>query len=108
MKTENILVGEAGEHLACAELLIRGRKATMVYGYAYDILVDNGEGFERIQVKTSQNKSGRWLFAQGGARNRKYGSDVDSYAYVFLRQDACPVVRFWKTPPACSFSVIPE
>lgn len=106
MKSEKSLVGEAGEHLVCADLILRGRKATIVPGFVYDILVDEGGRFERIQVKTARRLHDRWQFAIGGAGNRRYGDDVDSFAYVFLG-DGDPKIRYWKKPPTTLFKEIP-
>lgn len=107
MKTEKTLIGEAGEHIACADLLLKGVTASIVNGHVYDILIDRHGHFERVQVKTSRNRIGQWSFASGGARNRSYGDDVDSYAYVFLT-DSAPVVRYWKKPPTTVFKSIPD
>ena len=84
MKTRRVLTGEAGEHLVCSELLLQGFQADIVHGFPYDLLLDDGRKIHRIQVKTARKNTRGYRFAYGGANNRRYGDDVDLFAFVFL------------------------
>lgn len=84
MKTRRVLTGEAGEHLVCCELLLGGYQADIVHGFPYDLLLDDGERIHRVQVKTARKGPRGYRFAYGGNNNRRYGKEVDLFAFVFL------------------------
>jgi len=105
MKTSRTLLGEAAEHLVCADLMLKGKQAILVSGHCYDVLVDDGK-LTRIQVKSSRKSKGKYQFATGGAGNRPYGTTIDMYAFVFW--DEVPKIRYAKKPRSFTFKEIPE
>ena len=65
-------LGKAGEHLVCADLILKGYVAFLSeQGLAYDVLLDSGKKLIKIQVKTTQSYK---LIPQ---RN------IDTKAYIF-------------------------
>ena len=55
---ENLEVGKAGEHLVCADLILKGYKAYLSdQGLPYDVIVDIGDKLLRVQVKTTIHSS---------------------------------------------------
>lgn len=54
-KSEDMLeVGKAGEHLVCADLILKGYKAYLSdQGLSYDIIIDAKNKLLRVQVKTT-------------------------------------------------------
>ena len=51
-------IGKAGEHLVCADLIMKGYKAYLTdQGLPYDVIVDINNKLYRIQVKTTLHTS---------------------------------------------------
>ena len=94
-------IGKAGEHLVCADLIMKGYKAYLTdQGLAYDVIVDINNKLLRIQVKTTlhssfipqrkQNyKSYKFNCRRCGKGGRKEYSnnDVDIVAFVCIEDD---------------------
>lgn len=95
---DDLQIGIAGEHLVCADLIIKGYKAYLSdQGLPYDVLLDiNGKLF-KIQVKTTskyrsvpQRKTHTpaylfWIKRKGRNGKRVYkNSDYDFMALVAL------------------------
>lgn len=97
-QSSSLLIGKAGEHLACCELILSGRNAFMAdAGQPYDLLVDSGCGrFSRVAVRSTTRMYQRAGFypvyrfslrrtARRGQRERRASvSQVDVYAFVAL------------------------
>jgi hypothetical protein len=91
-------LGKAAEHLVCADLILQGYRAFLSdQGLPYDVLVDVGERFVRIQVKATRgpkNPDPRTRASKGyffhlrraGKRGRRrYPADAfDIYALVAM------------------------
>ena len=94
-------VGKAGEHLVCADLIMKGYKAYLTdQGLSYDVIVDINNKLLRIQVKTTlhssfipqrkQNyKSYKFNCRRCGKGGRKEYSnnDVDIVAFVCIEDN---------------------
>jgi hypothetical protein len=94
-------VGKAGEHLVCADLIMKGYKAYLTdQGLPYDVIVDINNKLLRIQVKTTlhssfipqrkQNyKSYKFNCRRCGKGGRKEYSndDVDIVAFVCIEDN---------------------
>lgn len=94
-------VGKAGEHLVCADLIMKGYKAYLTdQGLSYDVIVDINNTLLRIQVKTTlhssfipqrkQNyKSYKFNCRRCGKGGRKEYSneDVDIVAFVCIEDN---------------------
>lgn len=94
-------VGKAGEHLVCADLIMKGYKAYLTdQGLSYDVIVDIDNKLLRIQVKTTlhssfipqrkQNyKSYKFNCRRCGKGGRKEYSneDVDIVAFVCIEDN---------------------
>ena len=94
-------VGKAGEHLVCADLIMKGYKAYLTdQGLSYDVIVDINNKLYRIQVKTTlhssfipqrkQNyKSYKFNCRRCGKGGRKEYSneDVDIVAFVCIEDN---------------------
>ena len=66
-------IGKAAEHLVCADLILAGRRAFLSdQGSPYDILVDLGDRFVRVQVK-----------ATGQPKNANTKGRAPNFVYVF-------------------------
>lgn len=83
--------GKAGEHLACAELLLQGFNALLTaQGMAYDLIVDWKETIFRIQVKSSlqpyDTNVYRFNIARigRGGRALREASECECFAFVAL------------------------
>lgn len=51
----NMYIGKVGQHLVCADLLLKGYKAFIAdEGLSYDVLLDIDSSLKKIQVKTTQ------------------------------------------------------
>ena len=92
--SKETLVGKAGAHLVCCDLIMQGYDAFLTdEGSPYDIVVDIGNKLKRIQVKTtrklvSPNKS-RDIYRFGtrkakGHRKRYDIDQVDYFAFVVM------------------------
>lgn len=90
-------LGKAAEHLVCADLLLRGYSALLSgQGAPYDVLVDVGGRFVRVQVKStlkprnmnSQGKVPNHIYAFNPKRRGKRGAGVR------LGTAHCDVVAF--------------
>lgn len=91
-------IGKAGEHLVCADLILRGHKAYLSdQGLPYDVVCDIDGRLLRVQVKTTRtirnvpqrkNDTPAYLFhirrcGKGGRRSYNE-SDFDAMALVAL------------------------
>jgi len=90
--------GKAGEFLVCADLILQGYSvSTATEGLHYDILVDDGGKFYRVQVKTTRthratpqrkNYTPSYLFharrCGKGGRYSYSNLDIDVMAFVAL------------------------
>ena len=57
-KINDLDIGTAGEHLVCADLILKGHKAFLsAAGLHYDILTDLNGSLIKIQVKTTRKPS---------------------------------------------------
>ncbi len=92
-------IGKAGEHLVCCDLISQGYRAFLSdQGLPYDVLVDLGSKFLRVQVKTTlaprelnckgrQSRIGYSFSARRCGKNgqqRFTDSDCDVVAFVGL------------------------
>lgn len=94
----DLMVGHAGEHLVCADLLAMGFLAYRVDQTApYDVVVDLGDRMVRLQVKTSararsfpQVRQGHLTGYSWGVRHLRGGRTeyaegiVDGFAFAAL------------------------
>lgn len=94
-------IGKAGEHLVCADLIMKGYRAYLTdQGLPYDVIVDVNNKLLRIQVKTTlqssfipqrkQNyKSYKFQCRRCGKGGRKEYSnnDVDIVAFVCIQDN---------------------
>ena len=91
MKNE-LQIGKAGEHLVCADLILRGFSAMLAdQGSPFDLVVEAGGTLLRVQVKTTQKsvqfkQSGNvYRFSlRHGRQNRQKALTADVYAFVIL------------------------
>lgn len=94
MSRSALSIGRTGELIAAAALEIIGYHAIPVSNKKYDLLVDCGDRFLRIQVKacTSPRERGQYAFksAHGASSKKKYTEDeVDIFAFVALDVRRC-------------------
>lgn len=91
---KNSLIGKAGQHLVCCDLLLRGYNAFIAdEGLSYDLLLDLNSAIKKIQVKTTQSVIStkkqkniyRFFVRMGKKTKQKYKKeDFDILALVFL------------------------
>jgi hypothetical protein len=85
-----LMVGRAGEHLACAELLLQGWTASLADpSLPYDILVDIGTRFYKIQVKST---------CKPIERRKKYETSSTVLVYSFTLRRPAVVTRHTRKP----------
>lgn len=90
-------IGKAAEHLVCADLILAGHRVFLSdQGLPYDLLVDLGDRFVRVQVKaTSFARNGN---AAGRSPNMVYSFNVRSRGKKKkgerLSEKHCDVVAF--------------
>jgi hypothetical protein len=79
-------VGEISEALVLARLIKLGHKVLLPFGnnQRYDLVIDRGTAFERVQVKTGRIRKGAVVFntssINGFTRKRRaYSQDVDAF-----------------------------
>lgn len=94
MTRSALSIGRTGELIAAAALEIIGYHAIPVTGKKYDLLVDCGDRFLRVQVKAcaSPRERGQYAFksAHGSSAKKKYTEDdVDIFAFVALDVRRC-------------------
>lgn len=92
-------IGQAAEHLACADLLLNGWTAYLAGpGVPYDIMVDTGHAHVRVQVKSTlvaktpvvQRRVTPAYFFHSAGTTRKHGkriydnAEIDIFALVAL------------------------
>lgn len=94
-------VGAAGEHLACADLILNGHNVILTAGLnnTADILIEHGDQYLRVQVKTTlqpaiaytkkmlnQKKIYRFNIATHGYKNKKtyHNKKIDIFALVAI------------------------
>lgn len=91
MAVNKVNIGNAGEHLAAAQLQLRGYTVAMPPAKANDIdlLAINTETHKQIaiQVKTESKSSKRWLL---GEKNEKLVGDNIFYIFVSLNDGDHP------------------
>lgn len=92
------MIGKAGEHLACYDLIKKGFLVSMAAEtLPYDLLLDTGSKILKIQVKTTEGpkKSNQWrgvtdayifnVKRKGSNGSKKYGyNEVDIFVVVCL------------------------
>lgn len=80
--------GTVGELAFCTEAMRRGYKIAQPYGdnCEYDLLLDAGDTFYRIQVKSSSCKIGSVyaFYLRRGRGKQKHYSDVDIFACYLM------------------------
>jgi hypothetical protein len=100
--SDDLEIGKAAEHLVCADLILSGYRAFLSdQGLAYDILVDIGGRFLRVQVKATRKPKNHdpktrvtpgyffHLRRAGKGGNRRYPKNAfDMYALVALDRQA--------------------
>lgn len=95
-KPTHVFLGDAGEILVCAELLLRGIRATFnpMAGAPYDVIGDFGEGqIFTVQVKTTSGPA-----TSKGSRTSTYrfssneSSRIASNIFAFVAMDTKKVV----------------
>ena len=90
MKPSALTIGRAGELVASAALEMLGYQATPVPNRKYDLLVDCGDRFLRVQVKATmetETRASNYVFktAHGASSKQKYQADhLDVFACVAL------------------------
>jgi hypothetical protein len=98
MELDALEIGKAGEHLVCADLIMKGYKAFLSdQGLTYDVIVDLDGKLIRIQVKSTiyqrkvpqrKNIIAGYLFhvdRRGRRQNKNYSTiDADMFAFVAL------------------------
>lgn len=98
MNTTDLIIGIAGEHLVCADLLAQGYAAFMAsQNCPYDVAVQVGNKLIRVQVKTAKSAKPflqkrqqhivgyTWWVRQGKGGRRSYQDDAfDVIALVGL------------------------
>jgi hypothetical protein len=83
-----LMIGLAGEHVVCADLLAAGHSAYRTEQlHAYDVVVDLGDRWLRLQVKTcgmarpfKQQKQRHVIGYSWSMRRGKSGANSQSYA----------------------------
>ena len=85
-------IGKAGEHLACAILIKQGYRCFLSdQGLSYDIVIERERKFYTVQVKTTTHKINtnkskniyRFDLRNGKGSTKRY-KDIDIFAFVFL------------------------
>ena len=98
MKLSALSIGKTGELIASAALELLGFHATAVANRKYDLLVDCGSRFIRVQVKASIQKEASvyhartfaFKTAHGAGTKKKYSeSQVDVFALVAIMHRRC-------------------
>ena len=110
MKSQQLSIGHAGEHLVMFDLLSKGYKAFMTSeGLNYDIVVDLGQQLIRLQVKTTSKarmmnkmyKTENYCFCVrrcGKGGKRLYNTDeFDALALVVLDEKLVGYLAFNET-----------
>ena len=96
MNNNDLMIGVAGEHLACFDLITKGFTAFMTeQGLPYDLIADINGKLKKIQVKTTRTHSATaqrknhypsYTFnirkCGKGGRSSYCGGDVDLFALV--------------------------
>lgn len=98
-------IGERSEALVLARFLQVGWVVLQPFGdnQRYDLVVDRGNGFERVQVKTGRLKNGViWFepcstYAHRGGKRKSYLGQIELFA-IYCPETAkvylCPVEEF--------------
>lgn len=95
MNGRELEIGKAGEHLAAADLILRGFHACLAdQGSPFDLIVDAGNRLLKIQVKTTQGpippRTGKWRWPvyrfglRHGKGTRRRIEAIDVFAFVTL------------------------
>jgi hypothetical protein len=81
-------VGQRTEAVVLAELVKRGHRVLIPYGtnHRYDLVVDTGERFIRVQCKSGRLRAGRICFRTASSRantlrafSRSYDGEIDLF-----------------------------
>jgi hypothetical protein len=120
-KSLQLELGKAGEHLVCADLLLKGNTAFLAdQGVPYDIVVDTGSKIVRVQVKSTQypknSQKGRrtdtyfyHIRRAGRGANRIYeGSEFDMFALVALDRKLIAYIPIADAPKQYVAMRVPE
>ena len=85
------IVGERSEAAILAALLASGKRVLMPFGHShrYDLVIDDGGSFTRVQCKTGRLHRGaiRFNACSNNGRRRGYAGDADVFAVY------CPALR---------------
>ena len=117
----DLQVGKAGEHLVCADLIVKGYVAFLSeQGLGYDVIVDIDGRLLRIQVKSAMTHrplpqrmkhTPSYLFYI--KRTGKYGrktyreSDIDIFALVALDINKIAYISVKKSKTSMNFRCVP-
>jgi len=71
--------GRIGEHLVCADLLLSGFEAYMVYDRPYDLIVESGSKLYKVQIKTTYQA--RYAYQKSKTQKRVYSFNVHRNGY---------------------------
>lgn len=92
--SRELQIGKAGEHIACADLILQGFNAFLTdQGLPYDLIVQTPRGISRVQVKATlktvtygrSNEVYRFGLRRGkGSYDRIADVEVDYFAFVAL------------------------
>jgi hypothetical protein len=92
----SLATGQAGEHLVCADLILKGYRAFLAdQGAPFDVVVVTDQGLRRVQVRTTKGLQNYTNSAHGGvyrfqlktgkkSRHRFRPDQVDIVAFVTL------------------------
>lgn len=93
-QSKELAIGKAGEHIVCADLLINGFDAFLSdQGMPYDLLLDDGVRFYKVQVKTCMKA--RNVNSQGRTKRIAYNFSVrrkGKKGYSRLSNKDCDIV----------------
>lgn len=98
MISDELQIGKAGEHIACADLILQGYNAFLAdQGLPYDVLIDLDGHIKRVQVKATMKlscprKNAQYVYRFQMRKGRQRASNrtpispsiVDYYAFVVL------------------------
>lgn len=95
-------IGEVSEALVIGRLVKLGHRVLLPFGnnQRYDLVIDHGSSFERVQVKTGRIRKGSITFETSSVngftkKRRAYHQDVDTFCVY------CPDnEKFYKIPIA--------
>lgn len=119
MTNNDLMIGVAGEHLACFDLIAKGFTAFMTeQGLPYDLVADIGGVLKRIQVKTTRTHSATpqrkghypsYSFhvrrCGKGGKKMYEAADVDIFALVCIETKQVGYVKHEKMPSTLSVRV---